>query len=381
MAVKNETGNKYGRLTVIERAESTSDGVATWKCICECGNTTVVSGCSLRSGHTRSCGCLQRDFAKNTFKDIAGQRFGRLTAIRPTSDRKGESVIWECKCDCGNVIYKSISGLQFQNVKSCGCLRKEISSQIHKKDLVGKRFGKLVVIEETSKRNKKKIIWKCLCDCGNICEASSDNLISGSTKSCGCLRKEKAVETHTDNLVGQKFGKLTVIKKTNKRRCGCVVWLCKCDCGNFYEAPSVHLKDGHIKSCGCLSSKGELKIQEILEQGEIPFKRQYSFPELKSKKNKLLKFDFAIFKDDNLMCLIEFHGRQHYEVVDYFGGEDQFKTQQENDALKEEFCKKNDIPLLIIPHTEYEQINIDYITNFLKKENVYVNQGENDKTA
>lgn len=58
MPVINEIGNKYGRLTVIERAPNDSAGRAHWICKCECGNTTIVRGTTLRSGATQSCGCL-----------------------------------------------------------------------------------------------------------------------------------------------------------------------------------------------------------------------------------------------------------------------------------------------------------------------------------
>jgi len=60
----DETGNRHGRLTVIERSKS--DVKAFWLCECECGNKTIVVGTQLRNGHTRSCGCLQREAAAKT---------------------------------------------------------------------------------------------------------------------------------------------------------------------------------------------------------------------------------------------------------------------------------------------------------------------------
>ena len=60
----NEAGNKYGWLTVMEKAESTNTGVAKWLCRCDCGNETVVRGDSLRSGNTTSCGCRQKEITK-----------------------------------------------------------------------------------------------------------------------------------------------------------------------------------------------------------------------------------------------------------------------------------------------------------------------------
>lgn len=60
------------------------------------------------------------------------------------------------------------------------------------KDLTGQRFGRLMVIEDSGKRNHKIVMWKCQCDCGNVCEVRSDKLRSGNTQSCGCLQQEVA---------------------------------------------------------------------------------------------------------------------------------------------------------------------------------------------
>lgn len=69
-----------------------------------------------------------------------------------------------------------------------------------------------------------------------------------------------------------------------------------------------------------LSSRGEVKIHEILERNEVNFKEEYEFPGLKSPNGKPLRFDFAVFDDDgNLDFLIEFQGKQHYQAVSKFG--------------------------------------------------------------
>ena len=119
--------------------------------------------------------------------DIAGQRFGRLTAIKPTDQRQGGCIIWECQCDCGNVTCVSGDSLRQNRTKSCGCLRKNCGKK-NAKSLIGQRFGQLTVIKPTDKRsNKGSIIWECKCDCGNITYVGTDYLTIGHTKSCGCL--------------------------------------------------------------------------------------------------------------------------------------------------------------------------------------------------
>lgn len=68
MGLKDETGNKYDRLTVIERGPNTSNGTARWRCKCDCGNEVLVIGSSLRNGQTRSCGCLHKESASQRGK-------------------------------------------------------------------------------------------------------------------------------------------------------------------------------------------------------------------------------------------------------------------------------------------------------------------------
>ena len=118
-------------------------------------------------------------------KDITGKRYGKLTVIENTG-RKYQGYIWKCQCDCGNFTEVPIGRLASGNTKSCGCLRK-IGI---KKNLKGKKFGKLTALERLGKKDHR-YLWKCQCDCGNIFETLTSSLISGNTKSCGCLRKGK----------------------------------------------------------------------------------------------------------------------------------------------------------------------------------------------
>lgn len=222
MALKNELGNKYGRLTVIDRAENTTDGKARWLCQCECGNQCIVIGKLLRSGHTKSCGCLQKE-------------------------RTAQS-----------------------NMNRVG-------------SLVGQKFGKLQVLEEvgffTHPNGKRSRLYKCLCDCGNYCEVQHQYLVFGDTTSCGCIR-----------------------------------------------------------------SKGEYQIEQLLKEHNISFQREYSFNDL-IDKNKL-RFDFAIFKQNELICLIEFHGTQHWQENNGFYDENIIK----HDKMKIDYCNKNNIKLIIIKY-------------------------------
>lgn len=111
-----------------------------------------------------------------------------------------------------------------------------------------------------------------------------------------------------------------------------------------------------------LSSRGEIKIHEILERYELNFKEEYSFPDLVSNSGRPLRFDFAVFDDeDELDFLIEYQGIQHYKAKSKFGGISGLRKQQFNDMKKREYCRDNKIKLVIIPYWEEEMINYDYI--------------------
>ena len=110
------------------------------------------------------------------------------------------------------------------------------------------------------------------------------------------------------------------------------------------------------------ASRGEIKIEEILQQAELDFKEEYVFPDLKSSSGRPLRFDFVVFDDDgNIDFLIEFQGKQHYEASSKFGGKRGLYQQQFNDNKKRRFCALHGFKLIEIPYTEAPLISYDYI--------------------
>lgn len=202
------------------------------------------------------------------YKDITGQVFGRLTAIELDFEKtaKHSKTYWKCKCECGNETSVALPELRTGKTKSCGCYRKEVAGNVTKKNLIGLKFGRLQVISLYGSRNNHQL-WNCQCDCGNTCLVRTTDLTSHNTKSCGCLTKEVVQRIHSNDLQGQKFGKLLAKKPTEKRIDDKVVWECQCDCGNICYVQSTHLVSGHTQSCGCIkSSVGEWNIANILKQ-------------------------------------------------------------------------------------------------------------------
>ena len=127
-AMQEMVGQRFGRLTVIAMSQKRQNGRILWECRCDCGNTVLAPKSSLKNGTTQSCGCLHKEIMKaqgrESVLDLTGQRFGRLSVLRPTEERVRKSVVWECRCDCGNTAYVTSKNLKSGITKSCGCLRK-----------------------------------------------------------------------------------------------------------------------------------------------------------------------------------------------------------------------------------------------------------------
>lgn len=132
---------------------------------------------------------------KLSINDISGLQFGRLTVVNDSGERTNQGKIkWLCICKCGKKAIVSGDNLKNGSTKSCGCLKSEMAKnnikRLHcvSKDLSNKRFGRLKVIKLINDEGKSS--WLCKCDCGKITNATTNRLLSGSTKSCGCLKKD-----------------------------------------------------------------------------------------------------------------------------------------------------------------------------------------------
>lgn len=161
--IKNMVGKRVGRLLVLEEVGRNKWGSILWKCLCNCGTIKVVNGNNLRRGHTKSCGCLNREKVSETNKiDLKGQRFSRLTVLEEYGRDKWYSILWKCKCDCGNKTIVSSNSLKSGNTKSCGCLQKERSSETNKgknspRYKHGLTITKGYICNKAQRRNAKKL--------------------------------------------------------------------------------------------------------------------------------------------------------------------------------------------------------------------------------
>lgn len=119
-----------------------------------------------------------------------------------------------------------------------------------RENLIGQKFGHLTVIELDEQKTKKqhRTCWICECDCEDHTRLSvlATNLKKGNSTKCKYCRAE--------NLIGQKFNLLTVVKRVVDEQ-DHVKWMCECECGNTIIVRADSLRSGHTKSCGCLQKK------------------------------------------------------------------------------------------------------------------------------
>ena len=208
---------------------------------------------------------------------------------------------------CGKETFVSklyhVSSGSVKQCKSCRSKQRSGENNPNFKNLLGRKFGKLMVIEYVGSHQVGKglarSLWKCKCDCGNICYKDSNILSMGLVESCGC--------------------------------------------------------------CG-MKSKGEWRIKEILERNNIEFKQQYRFKDCVNVHP--LPFDFYL--PEYNIC-IEYDGTSHYIPNTYgsWNTEESVKYTQYRDSIKNQYCKEHNIPLIRIPYWDFDKLNEDYLMSLI----------------
>lgn len=218
------------------------------------------------------------------------------------------------------------------------------------KDRTGERYENFIVlrrIEDKIFPSSKMVQWLCKCDCGKTFTVLSCNF--KKIKSCGC---KNHMGKNLKDLTGKVFTKLKVLYRgqnyvtpSGKAQ---TMWVCQCQCGAIVKVRGAHLKDGMVRSCGCIKSFGEETIAKFLSEKHISFKREYTFPNCLSSKGNPLKFDFVIYENNKIKLVLEYQGEQHFRKEIAFG-----KLQrEETDLTKKDYCEKNNIPLFYITYKE-----------------------------
>ena len=337
-----------------------------WNCTCLlCGNKKDIREDSIKSGKTISDGCykkssIQSDKAKekHPIKDLTGRVYSELTVLYFVG-RQNKKSIWACLCSCGKIVNVAAGNLQSGNTKSCGdyqAHRKKYMETVWKNmldDLTGEIFGDWLVLERDGMAQPTR--WLCLClNCGTVKSVLGSTLKNGSSTSCGCKK-------HHESLVGKTIGLWEILERSSRIRPNgrsCTTYLCRCkNCGTQRYVDESRLLRGTSLSCGCVNSGGVAYIVDVLNRYKIEHSTEFTFEDLFGPGNRPLRFDIAILdKTENLICLIEYQGLQHYINGDYG------RTQREiTDPQKKEYCKKNNIPLYEIKYNDNIDQKLDEI--------------------
>lgn len=311
--MKNLIGKKFNRLTVLEQADDyvspSGSHFKQWKCMCECGSVVVTREYSLLSGHTKGCGKKHR-----RYQDMTGKFFGKLTVLEQGPDEitsKGKRHIrWLCRCECGNEIVTRGTALRNGHTRSCGCVHSEAAMNIGLQDITGKKFGRWTVLYENGRLKEPSgclvPLWHCRCECGEERDLRAGTLKRGLSLSCGCYKYER-----------------------------------------LSELAKVGIRNSHL----------EQVVNNYLSEHNIYYEPQKIYPDLRGDSGHPLSYDFLAYMDGSPFVLIECQGKQHYEPIEYFGGEKQFVIQKHNDELKRSYAEKLQLTFLEIPYT-YDDDNI-----------------------
>ncbi len=229
-------------------------------------------------------------------EDLKGQKFGRLTVLRRGENDKTKHVRWWCQCECGNKTLVAAGHLKSGHTQSCGCFHKDKMKDLLVKDLLNKRFGKLLVTDKLYIKNKRQY-WKCKCDCGKDVITSSVSLTTGGKKSCGCL--VSVAEYELEEFLKQE----TILYQRQYKFKDCKnIRVLPFDFGIFHPATK--------------------KLMFLVElHGE-----QHYYPFTFNNESQNIK-------------------------------EENLKNRMEMDSIKNNFCINNKIPLLIIKYTNFDVKN------------------------
>ena len=290
-------------------------------------------------------------------KDLTGRRFGKLLVLSLDTSIKlkpGQHARWICQCDCGAICSKDSNQLQ-KSGDNAAC-SKSCQALIPPNTI----FGRLTVIRPLNKRTLPSsgghVIYECRCECGTIVEVASSSLRLGRTVSCGCYRKEKAAEAIAVDIRGKKYNYLTALELTKQRYKNNIIWRCQCECGNITYATYTQLRTNNKISCGCLHYRGEAKIIKILQENNIEFQHQYINKDCILSSGGYARFDFFI----NNQYIIEYDGILHFDYTDSgWNTKERYEHTTQSDSDKNKWCKDNNIPLIRIPYTHYDNICID----------------------
>lgn len=267
----------------------------------------------------------------------------------------------EIRCKCGNMFIKTLDTLKNKDNRCC-C--KECSNDINKenktlsykivKEYIESKGCKLISNKYISAKSKLKV----QCSCGDVFEVSFNKFKDrNQTKCYKCIGRRKWNYESVKEYVNSKKCELIDTEYINRKTKMKFI----CNCGKEFTTDFhsfLYQEKTQCDICTSHQSKLETAIETYLDEYNILYSKQYTYPNLKSKKGYVLRFDFAILLESGeVEYLIECDGNQHYVYNEFFSkSKENFDYMVENDKLKNNFCEKNNIKLIRIPY-KYKYMN------------------------
>ena len=335
---------------------------------CKCGNIYKCDFSRFKNNNKIQCN-------QCTYKDISKRMKMNYEEVKKYVESKGCKLISEdykrnnqkllIQCSCGNLFERTLN--KFKQTSKCLKCVKGLGKYdyYHIRNFIEEESesGCKLISKSYENRNQK---LKIKCKCGNIFYANLSSFLHGGKRHCKeCAmigfreKKRKGIEYYkrlVEEISDSELLSDDYIDASSD------LLKFKCSCGNIFYASLSNFKSGKYYCNFCTSnvSKMEIETERFLQNKNINYKYQYGFEDLKGTKGSKLLFDFAIFNDKNkIYCLIELDGKQHFEPVDFFSGEESFLKLKEHDRRKNNYCHNNKLYLVRIPY--YEKHNLDFI--------------------
>lgn len=283
---------------------------------------------------------------KNHLKDRYGDQFKVLDTYK-TGDK---SVDIECT-KCGTIAPRKIDGIKHRKLgcRGKGCAATK-TAQEFQEELDNLYNSEYRVIKFYGTTHKTTVEHKC----GYKREIMPQSI---TNQRINCPRCSNGMtfwthDTYTEkirDLGNDEYELLSEFKGTAKY----IVMKHK-TCGHVWDVIAASFLVGN-RCPQCMNGKSHdsIKINSILSKTNLFYLKEYTMENCRNIR--LLPFDFAIIKDKQLV-LIEYDGEQHFESVEFWGGDEGLKITQQRDQLKNKYCVDNNIPLIRIPYWESEQL-------------------------
>lgn len=152
-------------------------------------------------------------------------------------------------CRCICGIEKDVYKSNLVSGRTKSCGCLEYENRHKYKDISNQYFGQLIALRPTKERKDGTVVWICQCSCGNTTKKSAHTLLRGDVKSCGCLRKK------IQDAENKQYGQLMALTPLDNKLSWKTLWECQCQCGNICTVTFSNLYFGHTKSCGCLKNQ------------------------------------------------------------------------------------------------------------------------------